>query len=641
MKSKAIILKSKEQIKKIISKSSCCLLAVALIAGNTAGSASALEKDQSAEKIITNLGVEVTWFDFGPYNHYYISGDGSNTGFYRLEMSDGTSSKTAYVNGKGSLVLAPMNYHSMSSSYSDGESVTIMNAENSHSIISSEKIVSIDGTLYSDVSSFFEGYTSVTVKATSHKGILDQNGTLILEDKDGKYTDLLYLGSGIFAAKISGGKYAFLDNTGTPLTEAVYSTDWSFMVSEESIAASKEGKYGYLDLSGKEITPFIYDDALHFSEGLAPVCRDGKWGYTDKTGVEVIPLTYDSARYFSNGLAAVAVSDKWGLIDKAGNMILPLENDYLYEQENGLYLARKGDESTLLDSSGEPVKMADDYSYVSYDGSSDGRFYAKKNKDGKAISAFLDKDENVLTGWKEFSLYYLSNELYMGMKSGVYPPGAAPPHDYNQKFALFDSAGNNLTGFKYSNTGDFFNNFKVVFQYYYEGAGLLNQYGAEVLPTIFKDIILTDDGYAFVTIGDDSGNARVGCFKVPESWQTIKAASHPVTVYLNGVELYFDSEPTIKNNKTMVPLRKIFEALGATVEWDASTKTVTAVSGATKLRLTIGSPAAYMNGVKIQLDAVPFIQDELTFVPLRFVSEGLGADVKWDSALSRVIITTQ
>lgn len=114
-----------------------------------------------------------------------------------------------------------------------------------------------------------------------------------------------------------------------------------------------------------------------------------------------------------------------------------------------------------------------------------------------------------------------------------------------------------------------------------------------------------------------------------------------MTVYLNGVELYFDSQPTIKNNKTMVPLRKIFEALGATVEWDAATKTVTAVSGSTKLSLTISSPIAYANGAKIQLDAVPFIQDELTFVPLRFVSEGLGADVKWDSALNRVIITTQ
>ncbi|QOX65490.1 hypothetical protein FRZ06_20065 [Anoxybacterium hadale] len=641
MKSNATALKSKKQIKKIILKSFCCLLAAALITGSTAGSVSAVEKDPSAEKFISNLGIEVTWFDFGPYNHYYISGDGSNTGFYRLEMSNGPSSKTAYVKGDGSLALPPMNYHSMRSSYSDGESVTIMNAENSHSIISSDKIISIDGTIYSDVSSFFQGYTSVTVKATSRKGILDQNGALVFEDKDGKYTDLIHIGSGIFAAKIKGEKYAFLDRAGTPLTEAIYSTDWSFMVSEESIAASKEGKYGYLDLSGKEITPFIYDDTLRFSEGLAPVCRDGKWGYIDKTGAEVIPLTYDSARYFSKGLAAVAVSDKWGLIDKAGNMILPLENDYLYEQENGLYLAQKGDTSSLLDSSGKPVKMTGDYSYVSYDGSSDGRFYAQKIKDGQEISAFLDKDENLLTGWKDFSLFYLSDNLYLGQKSGEYPPGVVPPHDYNQRFALLDAAGNNLTGFKYSNTGDFFNNFKVVFRYYYEGAGLLNQYGAEVLPTLFEDIILTDEGYAFVTIGDDSGNARVGYFKVPESWQTIRTASRPVTVYLNGVELYFDSVPTIKNNKTMVPLRKIFEALGATVEWDASTQTVTAVSGATKLHLTVGSPIAYVNGAKIQLDAVPFIQDELTFVPLRFVSEGLGADVKWDSALNRVIITTK
>ena len=60
--------------------------------------------------------------------------------------------------------------------------------------------------------------------------------------------------------------------------------------------------------------PFIYDDALTFSEGLAPVKKDGKWGCVDKTGKEVVPPIYDGARGGEDGLAAVKKDGKWGFI---------------------------------------------------------------------------------------------------------------------------------------------------------------------------------------------------------------------------------------------------------------------------------------------------------------------------------------
>jgi hypothetical protein len=86
-------------------------------------------------------------------------------------------------------------------------------------------------------------------------------------------------------------------------------------------------------------------------------------------------------------------------------------------------------------------------------------------------------------------------------------------------------------------------------------------------------------------------------------------------------------------------MRKIFETLGMTVDWDAGTRTVTAANGDTNLRLRIDSDVAHVNGAEIKLDAAPFIRNDITFVPLRFVSEASGAEVLWDDALRRALIT--
>jgi len=260
---------------------------------------------------------------------------------------------------------------------------------------------------------------------------------------------------------------------------------------------------------------------------------------------------------------------------------------------------------------------------------------------GKAVNANLDEQGNNLTGYKEFSLYYLSEDMLLGVKHGEYPPGVTPPHDYQRKVALFDADGNNLTGFIYSNSGAFSNNYLVVSEYYYQPAGLLNKYGAEVLPTIFDDIFLTNEGYALVRISDNGtgSNSRVGFFKIPDSFNE-KKRTPPVTVYLDNVELYFDSEPTIVNSRTMVPMRKIFETLGADITWDGKERKVTAIKGGVTVELIIGKDTALINGETISLEAPAMIQSDRTLVPLRFIAEALDCDVDWDNNSRTVIIVS-
>ena len=72
-------------------------------------------------------------------------------------------------------------------------------------------------------------------------------------------------------------------------------------------------------------------------------------------------------------------------------------------------------------------------------------------------------------------------------------------------------------------------------------------------------------------------------------------AEENVKVYVDDVQVEFDVQPQLIGGRTMVPLRAIFEALGADVFWDSKTETITSVLGETKIILTIGSPVMYVN----------------------------------------------
>jgi hypothetical protein len=103
-------------------------------------------------------------------------------------------------------------------------------------------------------------------------------------------------------------------------------------------------------------------------------------------------------------------------------------------------------------------------------------------------------------------------------------------------------------------------------------------------------------------------------------------------VTIDGQPLPFtDSQPIIEEGRTLVPLRAIFEAMGASVGWNQDTQTITAVKDDTSVVLQIGSNAPIVNGQVKQLDVPAKIINGRTFVPLRFISEAFGSIVNWDS----------
>ncbi len=118
---------------------------------------------------------------------------------------------------------------------------------------------------------------------------------------------------------------------------------------------------------------------------------------------------------------------------------------------------------------------------------------------------------------------------------------------------------------------------------------------------------------------------------------------HPadnIIVTVNGAEVYFDQPPVIIDGRTLVPLRAIFEALGAEVSWDEDTQTAAAYRNGTTVTLTIGDSWIYKNGTAIYLDVPSMLINDRTLVPVRAVSEAFDCTVDWDGGSGTVIINS-
>ncbi|MGV8119943.1 MAG: stalk domain-containing protein [Candidatus Xenobiia bacterium LiM19] len=118
------------------------------------------------------------------------------------------------------------------------------------------------------------------------------------------------------------------------------------------------------------------------------------------------------------------------------------------------------------------------------------------------------------------------------------------------------------------------------------------------------------------------------------------SASDDIKVYLNNRLIPFDQPPVMIDGNILVPMRGVFEELGADVKWKSSSQTIYAKRDTTEIIIQIGAPFASVNGKTTELAAPAAMVRGRTMVPLRFVSEALGAEVKWHGATRTVIITS-
>lgn len=121
--------------------------------------------------------------------------------------------------------------------------------------------------------------------------------------------------------------------------------------------------------------------------------------------------------------------------------------------------------------------------------------------------------------------------------------------------------------------------------------------------------------------------------------KNVNNTSGNISIILNGKPLNFSQAPYMANDTTMVPMRVIFEALGADVNYDSDSQKITATKGDIVVELMLGEKSAKKNGENIALDAAAVTKNGNTMVPLRFVAEALQAQVDWNGSLQIIAIT--
>lgn len=109
---------------------------------------------------------------------------------------------------------------------------------------------------------------------------------------------------------------------------------------------------------------------------------------------------------------------------------------------------------------------------------------------------------------------------------------------------------------------------------------------------------------------------------------TVFGADQGINVYIDGVKLQFTSKPIQENGTTLVPLRTIFEGLGANVKWDSTTQTVKASKNGVNIEIKLGQKFATRDGKKIPLTTKPRSIMGVTYVPLRFIGESFGNTIE-------------
>ncbi len=121
------------------------------------------------------------------------------------------------------------------------------------------------------------------------------------------------------------------------------------------------------------------------------------------------------------------------------------------------------------------------------------------------------------------------------------------------------------------------------------------------------------------------------------------ATNDEVSVFVDGNKVQSDVPAMMVNGSTMLPFRAILNALGISdndIEWRESQSIVVRANNKFVF-LAIGSPGALINQQMVTLNAAPFIVNNRTMIPVRFVSEAFGADVQWDGNAGAVIIKTK
>jgi len=440
-------------------------------------------------------------------------------------------------------------------------------------------------------------------------------------------------------------KVAFFNKIGEAVTEYEYSIE-------------------YIS-SHKNLPPEYYFNIENDGDGksdLIPVLKEGKWGYINSFGREVIKPQFEYAKGFCGGVAIIgSVSenqqekqiDRFGLINEKGEIIVPQNacTDITYYNST----MRMGYEDEVL------------YFLDFYDGEDKtyigGKFYTDKNilsAGAKHIIKDFDKNPYVVYSDKTviFPAGMYSKILLFGDNFIV--DGCKIINKYGD---LLYGISENEGIIDYSDQNDLFATVRI-----YENGnkfgkstvGLASREGKEILPPVYDTAIDYGEGIIYARQGDkcylfnysgrkisdisfsvdgDFANGIAPCTDIEtKKMGYIKNPLLYPKVFVKGERVISDVDAKIYTDRTLIPMRAIFEALGAEISWNDDEKKVTAKKGDDEITVTIGESRIIKNGEEIKIDTYARIEKSRTMIPLRAVSEALGCEVLWNDDERRIYI---
>lgn len=433
--------------------------------------------------------VKIEWIDPG-IDYQSVRFESAGESLYLLEVTlDDNSTKYGFIDETGVRIIPVIYDHA--NVFSDG--LSYVELDDRKFFIDRSGKETLDVSEYFMASSFSFGFSVVTrihsediesgFRQSFLQGIMDQSGNEVLPCE---YTESGCFENGTIWA-VKDGKYAIFDHLGNRITQHEYS--YIAYAGENKIIAEKNGKMGYLDQNGEAVIPFEYDEAGGFFDGLAAVSNEGQKSYINVLGEKITQLAFEQAEAFSEERGLVMMGGYFGYIDTQGNLVIPCVYDEAYHFNGGV--------AVVIENLGRMQRFTP-----------------------------IDQNGEIAITPTEMG-YYKWNDTYIAF----YDPELGEYEVDLDVLALLDSSGNRLTGFYYSDIFDFHEGLAVAeefggFALFY---GLLNQYGAEIIPVMYEKVEIVDKNTCIVQLfvldpdsGSGGGNSKVGIATLPHDSATRK-----------------------------------------------------------------------------------------------------------------------
>ena len=397
------------------------------------------------------------------------------------------------------------------------------------------------------------------------------------------------------------------------------------------IPYSSSYKYGVVNSAGKLIVSAKYSYIGNYHNGLAKAKDSLGWLYIDTSGREVFRASLcTEVGDFHDGLAKAKDSVGWKFYNTSGKEVF-----------RASLCTEVGDFHDGF------VKAKDSVGWKFYNTSGREVFRASLCKEVGDFHDGLVKAKDSV-GWKFYNTS--GKEVFRASlctEVGDFHDGFVKAKD-SVGWKFYNTSGNEkFRASLCTDAGDFYNGLVRVKDNL--GWKFYNTSGKEAFRVSNADAVSDCcNGYVIVAKGSQSSSNDSGVSPkyvkpptLPPRYDDSKFVVTNATIILNGEEQHF-SVPTISYlDRTLVPMRELFEKLGTEVIWNGENQSITAITPTKEIIMAINNQFVLSRGVHLVVDVPPMLYKDRTVVPLRFVCEQLHLDVEWDGGTNTIILTSK